>query len=77
MEALNFNRDTHFEKDFQYDRAREFVDVVLGLWDGWAEDAFVRDKASGIFYDPAKLRTLNHRGTHFPVRGPLTSSRTP
>ena len=77
MEALNFNREAHFEKEFRYDRAREFVDVVLGLWDSWGEDVFLRDKASGIFYDPAKLRTLHHRGAHFQVCGPLTSSRTP
>ena len=77
MEALNFSREQHFEKGFRYDRAREFVDVVLGLWDSWAEDAFIRDKASGRFYDPAGLHTPNHRGAHFQVRGPLTSSRTP
>ena len=77
MEAQNFNRDQHFEKDFRYGRAREFVEVVLGLWNSWGEGAFVHDKATGQFYDEAKLRVLNHRGSHFKVRGPLTSSRTP
>ncbi len=77
MEAQNFNRDEHLEKDFRYSRAKEFVDVVLGLWNSWDEGAFVHDKASGVFYDAAKLHVLNHRGPHFQVRGPLTSSRTP
>ncbi len=77
MEAQNFNRDAHFDKDFRYDRAKEFVETVLGLWNSWGEGAFLHDKESGRFYDEAKLHVLNHRGTHFKVRGPLTSSRTP
>jgi alkanesulfonate monooxygenase len=61
----------------RYERAREFTNVVRGLWDSWADDAFVRDKASGIFFDPAKVRRLNHRGTHFTVEGPLNVARAP
>jgi FMN-dependent oxidoreductase (nitrilotriacetate monooxygenase family) len=77
MEAQNFNRDRHFDKDFRYARAQEFVETVLGLWQSWGEGAFLHDKASGRFYDEAKLHVLNHRGAHFQVRGPLPSSRTP
>jgi FMN-dependent oxidoreductase (nitrilotriacetate monooxygenase family) len=77
MEAVNFSREQHFEKDFRYDRAREFVEVVIGLWASWAKGAFLHDKASGRFYDEAGLHVLNHRGKHFQVRGPLTSSRSP
>ena len=77
QEAWNFSRDTHLDYDTRYDRAREFVEVVTGLWDSWAPDAFVHDKASGQFYDPAKLHVLNHRGTHFKVRGPLSVKPTP
>ena len=55
--------------------AREFYDVVTGLWDSWAEDAFTRDAESGEFFDPARLHTLNHRGEHFKVRGPLHIAR--
>ena len=61
----------------RYDRAAEFVEVVRGLWDSWEDDAFVRDKASGINYDPAKLHPLNHSGPHFKVAGPLNVARTP
>ena len=77
MEARNFNRDAAPASDARYDRAAEFVAVVRGLWDSWEDDAFVRDKASGINYDPAKLHVLNHNGPHFKVAGPLNVARTP
>ncbi|MBN8898676.1 MAG: NtaA/DmoA family FMN-dependent monooxygenase, partial [Rhodospirillales bacterium] len=71
-EARNFNRDAHLGYDERYARAAEFVEVVTGLWDSWEPDAFPHDKQSGIFFDPAKLHPLDHVGTHFKVRGPLT-----
>jgi len=77
MEALNFSREHHLDHATRYERAREFVDVVTGLWDSWEDGAFVRNKQTGQFYDDAKLHVLEHRGKHFQVRGPLTSSRTP
>jgi len=75
QEALNFGRDSHMEHAARYRRAEEFVDVVLGLWDSWEDDAFVRDKASGRYFDPARLHTPHHRGEHFRVRGPLNVAR--
>ncbi len=77
QEAWNFSRDTHLDYDTRYDRAKEFVEVVTGLWDSWEPDAFVQDKATGQFYDPAKLHTLHHKGPHFSVRGPLSVKPTP
>jgi alkanesulfonate monooxygenase len=77
MEAQNFGLDGAPAKGGRYDRAIEFVDVVRGLWESWEDDAFVRDKASGVNYDPAKLHILNHQGEHFRVRGPLNVQRTP
>ena len=76
-EARNFGRERHLEYDVRYDRAAEFVEVVKGLWDSWDADAFLHDKESGVFYDPAKTHELDHRGRHFTVQGPLTVSRTP
>ncbi len=76
-EARNFNREQHLDYEVRYDRAAEFVEVVKGLWDSWDDDAFVHDKVSGLFYDPARMHVLDHRGTHFAVRGPLTVARTP
>jgi alkanesulfonate monooxygenase len=76
-EAWNFGRDEHYEHDFRYERAREFVEVVHGLWDSWDDDAFVYDRESGCFFDPAKLHRLNHEGRFFKVRGPLNIPRPP
>lgn len=76
-EALNFGRDTHLGHAERYSRAREFHQVVSGLWDSWADDAFTRDKAGGRYYDPAKLRQLDHQGEHFRVKGPLNVARSP
>ena len=73
--ALNFGLTDHMEHADRYRRAREFVDVVNGLWDSWADDAFIRDKDSGDFFDPAKLKTLDHKGEFFSVRGPLNIAR--
>jgi len=53
------------------------VEVVTGLWDSWAPDAFVHDKAAGQFYDPAGLHTLHHRGKHFQVRERTSGQRPP
>src|SRR5208337_3568596 len=73
--ALNFGLDDHMEHDERYRRAREFFDVVTGLWDSWADDAFIRDVESGIFFDPSRLHTLNHKGAFLSVRGPLNVAR--
>ena len=76
-EAQNFGRDVHADKVDRYKRAREFVQVVSGLWDSWDDDAFIRDRDSGIFFDENKMHVLNHRGEHFNVRGPLNVPRSP
>lgn len=76
-EAQNFGRAEHVGHAERYSRAREFHQVVTGLWDSWADDAFNRDKASGEYYDPARLHVLNHEGEHFRVKGPLNVARSP
>ena len=73
--ALNFGLDEAVEHGERYKRGREFFDVVTGLWDSWADDAFVMDQDSGIFFDPARLHVLGHKGEHFSVRGPLNVAR--
>ena len=74
--ALNYNRERHYEHDERYAIASEFVDVVRGLWDTWDEGAVVRDKQSGVYVDPAKVRRLDHKGRYFQVRGPLNVERS-
>ena len=76
-EAVNFGRDQHFEHGIRYERASEFHDVVVGLWDSWEDDAFLRDKASGQWFDYDKMHFLNHKGEYFNVRGPLNVARSP
>ncbi len=73
--ALNFGLAGHVEHDERYHRAREFYDVVTGLWDSWADDAFIRDVDSGIYFDPARLHVLDHKGETYSVRGPLNIAR--
>ena len=73
--ALNFGMTDHMEHGERYRRAREFYDVVTGLWDSWADDAFIRDVEHGLFFDPDKLHVLNHKGKYLSVRGPLNIAR--
>jgi FMN-dependent oxidoreductase (nitrilotriacetate monooxygenase family) len=76
-EALNFSNEPHPPKSVRYKRGKEFVDVVRALWDSWDDDAFVRDKQSGLFFHRDKMHVLNHHGEHFDVRGPLNVARSP
>jgi alkanesulfonate monooxygenase len=75
VEAQNFNLEKQADHEERYQRSREFMDVVTGLWDSWEDDAFICDKASGHMFDPNKLHILNHKGDYFSVRGPLNVAR--
>src|SRR5215468_8029011 len=73
--ALNFGMTEMMEHDERYRRAREFFDVVTGLWDSWADDAFTRDVETGLYFDPERLHVLDHKGEFLSVRGPLNIGR--
>jgi FMN-dependent oxidoreductase (nitrilotriacetate monooxygenase family) len=73
--ALNFGMTEMMEHDERYRRAREFYDVVTGLWDSWADDAFIRDVESGLYFDPERMHVLDHKGEYLSVRGPLNIGR--
>ena len=73
--ARNFGLEEHMEHAERYERAREFYDVVTGLWDSFADDAFVRDAESGIYFDPRRMHVLDHNGKYYSVRGPLNIAR--
>lgn len=75
--AENFGPEPHLPKAERYKKAREFVEVVHGLWDSWDEDAFVRDREAGVFFDWNKMHVLNHHGPYYHVRGPLNVARSP
>lgn len=76
--ALNFSKkvDDHPKHDERYKIAGEFVEVMQGLWRSWEEDAFIRNKKSGQFFDPSKLHSLNFEGDYFSVAGPLNIARS-
>ena len=75
-EAQNMGREEVIEHDLRYDRADEFMEVVFGHWDTWADDAIVQDKVRGIFASPEKVNRLDHRGDFFRSRGPFTVPRS-
>ena len=76
-EAFNFGLDKHVDHALRYERAAEFYDVVVGLWDSWDDDAFPLDKENGLYFDADKLHFLQHEGKFFKVRGPLNVPRCP
>jgi N-acetyl-S-(2-succino)cysteine monooxygenase len=76
-EAMNYGLDAHLDHALRYERAAEFHDVVVGLWDSWEDDAFLRDKKTGVWFDHTKMHMIHHRGKHFTVRGPLNVARSP
>jgi FMN-dependent oxidoreductase (nitrilotriacetate monooxygenase family) len=71
----NYSR-THLSKSDLYPMKKEFLEIVEGLWDSYEDDAFIRDKEKGVFFDPQKMHTLNYRGNYFSVEGPLNISRS-
>ena len=75
-EALNFGGEKHLEHDTRYDRADEFMEVVMGHWDAWEDGAIVADRATGLFAHPDKVHRLDHKGAYFQSRGPFTVPRS-
>ncbi len=74
--AANFGT-IHPDHAKRYEIAEEFLTVVRGLWDCWADDAIVADRETGLYIDPTKVRSLDHEGAHFKVKGPLNIGRSP
>jgi FMN-dependent oxidoreductase (nitrilotriacetate monooxygenase family) len=75
-EAQNMGRDEVIDHDLRYDRADEFMEIVLGHWDAWEDDAIVQDKATGLFAKPEKVHRLDYEGRYFRSRGPFTVPRS-
>jgi FMN-dependent oxidoreductase (nitrilotriacetate monooxygenase family) len=54
--------------DDRYDLADEYMDAVYALWEGsWDDGAVLRDRAGGIFTDPAKVRRIEHSGRQYQI----------
>ena len=74
LEAENFASSGLRPHSERYERAEEFADAALTLWDSVEEGAYL---AGGQFADPSKLHPVHHRGKHFIVDGILESPRSP
>jgi FMN-dependent oxidoreductase (nitrilotriacetate monooxygenase family) len=75
-EAQNMGRDEVVDHDLRYDRADEFMEIVLGHWDSWEDDAIVQDKVTGLFAQPEKVHRLDYEGRYYRSRGPFTVPRS-
>lgn len=75
--AANYGRDDRASASMRRSRASEFVTVLTGLWDSFDDDAFRRDRESGVYFTPEKLHALDHEGQYFDVAGPLNIARPP
>jgi FMN-dependent oxidoreductase (nitrilotriacetate monooxygenase family) len=75
--ARNFGHAKLAPHAERYARAREFVEVVQALWDTWEDDAFVRDRERGLFFEPERQHKVTHHGQFFTVDGALNIERTP
>ncbi|SFU79599.1 LLM class flavin-dependent oxidoreductase [Bradyrhizobium arachidis] len=60
-----------------YGRADEILGIARRLWDSWEDDAFIRDKQSGVFVDGTRIHPIEHVGPAFSVKGPLNVARPP
>jgi FMN-dependent oxidoreductase (nitrilotriacetate monooxygenase family) len=76
-EADNFGIDSKLGHAERYERAAEFLDVALKLWDSWEEEAEIADKAAGRNADPTRIHAIEHHGTYFDVAGALNVRRPP
>jgi len=75
--ALNFSLDSRPSHAERYERAAEFLEVALKLWDSWEDGAILADKAAGVHAVTERIHAIDHAGAHFSVRGPLNLPRSP
>src|SRR5262249_60502890 len=61
----------------RYTRGDEFMAVVNELWDSWAADAVIDDRASGFYARRERIRPINHRGDCYGGAWPLNMPRCP
>jgi FMN-dependent oxidoreductase (nitrilotriacetate monooxygenase family) len=75
--AKNYGDEGKVSHADRYARAEEFMRAVVGLWDSWADDAVIDDRAGGRYADPRRIRRVDHVGQHYRVAGPLNLPRCP
>jgi FMN-dependent oxidoreductase (nitrilotriacetate monooxygenase family) len=67
--GANFRRGGFLDHADRYARAEEFLTVARQFWDSWEADAVLADVESGTYTDPSGIRTVEHEGPQFNVRG--------
>lgn len=75
-EARNFGLASHYAHQERYARAKEFHQIVQGLWNSWDDQAYLGDKQNGIYFRPESLQALHHQGEFYEVEGPLNVFRS-
>jgi FMN-dependent oxidoreductase (nitrilotriacetate monooxygenase family) len=75
--ARNYGDDSQVSHADRYARAEDFLEVVKGLWDSWADDVILDDRESGRYAQPDRIRSIDHEGPYYNVAGPLNVPRGP
>ena len=75
--ARNYGGSGQLSHAARYERAEEFMQVVNALWDSWADDAVLDDRAEGLYARPDRIRPIDHDGEYYQVAGPLNIPRCP
>ncbi len=75
--AANYGDTSQVSHAERYERAEEYVRLVSALWDSWADDAVVDDRAAGRYVRDNAIRRVDHKGAHYQVAGPLNMPRGP
>lgn len=76
-DAANYGFDELMEHDMRYERMEEFIDVCKKLWVSVGRDAFKWDRETGVVADPEQVKSIDHVGRFFRVRGPLNTVPSP
>jgi FMN-dependent oxidoreductase (nitrilotriacetate monooxygenase family) len=77
LAAQNFGMDRLPLREHRYAMADEYMHVVRALFDSWEPDAIVLDRKNGVYADPSKVHTIDHKGEFYQVRGPLNTVPSP
>jgi FMN-dependent oxidoreductase (nitrilotriacetate monooxygenase family) len=77
LEARNFGLDGLPDHAERYAKASDVVDAAIALWDSWDADARIADKQAELYFDPAKVRAVDHDGPFVRTAGPLNTPRSP
>ncbi|WP_191600863.1 NtaA/DmoA family FMN-dependent monooxygenase [Marinomonas algicola] len=73
----NFGEDILLPAKQRYQKSAEYLSVTKQLWRSYPSDSLILDKKKGAFANIEKIRPINHQGSFFKVKGPLSTPQTP